>query len=99
MKIEYSKKAAKYIYSRGDIYKWSYWEGVNHECDNKGSNKSYGNFAREWTKFCSWIYQKISVGMGSGFYEINFDWKKELEDADSEIRNGETVSHEEINWD
>ena len=54
--------------------------------------ESEQNFALEFIK-------KLVLAWDTDFTRLTLNEKKELEDADSEIRNGETVSHEEINWD
>ncbi|MCM1304531.1 MAG: hypothetical protein NC305_03680 [Lachnospiraceae bacterium] len=54
--------------------------------------ESEQNFALEFIK-------KLVLAWDSDFTKLTLAEKKELEDADIEIRNGETVSHEEINWD
>ena len=54
--------------------------------------ESEQNFALEFIK-------KLVLAWDPDFTKLTLTEKKELEDADSEIRNGETVSHEEINWD
>ena len=54
--------------------------------------ESEQNFALEFIK-------KLVLAWDPDFTKLTLTEKKELEDADSEIRNGETFSHEEINWD
>ena len=54
--------------------------------------ESEQNFVLEFIK-------KLVLAWDPDFTKLTLTEKKELEDADSEIRNGETVSHEEINWD
>ena len=54
--------------------------------------ESEQNFALEFIK-------KLVLAWDPDFTKLTLTEKKELEDADGEIRNGETVSHEEINWD
>ncbi|MCM1082450.1 MAG: hypothetical protein NC393_03210 [Clostridium sp.] len=54
--------------------------------------ESEQNFALEFIK-------KLVLAWDPDFTKLTLTEKKELEDADVEIRNGETVSHEEINWD
>ncbi|MCM1216167.1 MAG: hypothetical protein NC331_06710 [Lachnospiraceae bacterium] len=54
--------------------------------------ESEQNFALEFIK-------KLVLAWDPDFTKLTLAEKKELEDADIEIRNGETVSHEEINWD
>lgn len=54
--------------------------------------ESEQNFALEFIK-------RLVLAWDSDFTKLTLKEKKELEDAEAEIRNGETVSHEEINWD
>ena len=54
--------------------------------------ESEQNFALEFIK-------KLVLAWDPDFTKLTLTEKKELEDADGEIRNGETISHEEINWD
>ena len=54
--------------------------------------ESEQNFALEFIK-------KLVLAWDPDFTKLTLTEKKELDDADVEIRNGETVSHEEINWD
>ena len=54
--------------------------------------ESEQNFALEFIK-------KLVLAWDPDFTKLTLAEKNELEDADVEIRNGETVSHEEINWD
>lgn len=54
--------------------------------------ESEQNFALEFIK-------KLVLAWDPDFTKLTSTEKRDLEDADVEIRNGETVSHEEINWD
>ncbi|MCM1100531.1 MAG: hypothetical protein NC079_02105 [Clostridium sp.] len=54
--------------------------------------ESEQSFALEFIK-------KLVLAWDPDFTKLTLTEKKELEDADIEIRTGETVSHEEINWD
>ena len=54
--------------------------------------ESEQNFALEFIR-------KLVLAWDPDFTKLTLTEKKELEDADGEIRNGETISHEEINWD
>lgn len=54
--------------------------------------ESEQNFVLEFIK-------KLVLAWDPDFTKLTVKEKEELEDADVEIRNGETVSHDEINWD
>ena len=54
--------------------------------------ESEQNFALEFIK-------KLVLAWDPDFTKLTLAEKEALEDAGLEIRNGETVSHEEINWD
>ncbi len=54
--------------------------------------ESEQNFALEFIK-------KLVMAWDPDFTKLTLTEKTELEDADAEIRKGETVSHEEIDWD
>lgn len=43
--------------------------------------------------------KKLVLAWDPDFTKLTLTEKRELEDADAEIRKGETVSHEEIDWD
>lgn len=54
--------------------------------------ESEQNFALEFIK-------KLVLAWDPDFTKLTSSEQKELEEAREEIENGETVSHEEINWD
>ncbi len=54
--------------------------------------ESEQNFALEFIK-------KLVLAWDPDFTKLTSAEKKVLEEASLEIRNGETVSHDEINWD
>ncbi len=54
--------------------------------------ESEQNFALEFIK-------KLVLAWDPDFTKLTSEEKKVLEEASLEIRNGETVSHDEINWD
>jgi len=54
--------------------------------------ESEQNFALEFIK-------KLVMAWDPDFTKLTSAERKVLEEADLEIRNGETVSHDEINWD
>lgn len=54
--------------------------------------ESEQNFVLEFIK-------KLVLAWDPDFTRLTVKEKEELEDADVEIRNGETVSHDAINWD
>ncbi|MCM1058470.1 MAG: hypothetical protein NC517_12840 [Firmicutes bacterium] len=54
--------------------------------------ESEQNFALEFIK-------KLVLAWDPDFTKLTLAERKELEAADVEIGNGETVSHEEINWE
>jgi len=54
--------------------------------------ESEQNFALEFIK-------KLVLAWDPNFTKLTSAEKKVLEEASLEIRNGETVSHDEINWD
>ncbi len=43
--------------------------------------------------------KKLVLAWDPDFTKLTLTEKRELEDADAEIRKGETVSHEEIDWE
>lgn len=85
MIIEYSKKAAKYI----DALDRPTKQAIELM---EILPESEQNFALEFIK-------KLVLAWDSDFTKLTSAEQKELEEAKEEIENGETVSHEAINWD
>ncbi len=85
MIIEYSKKAAKYI----DALDRPTKQAIELM---EILPESEQNFALEFIK-------KLVLAWDPDFTKLTSAEQKELEEAKEEIENGETVSHEAINWD